>query len=56
MRSPYLVPILVVGLAATAAAEKAPVTAESARKIPITTTSDAARQDYLKGRDLFEKL
>src|SRR5215510_9883330 len=30
--------------------------AESNGKIPITTKSDKARENYLKGRDLLEKL
>ena len=40
--------------AAPAAAEAAP--AGGGRKIPITTSSDKARAEYLKGRDQFEKL
>ena len=32
------------------------VSATAADRIPITTSSDEARQLYLKGRDLVEKL
>jgi tetratricopeptide (TPR) repeat protein len=47
--------ILVVGVGANARTALAQTTAP-ADKVPITTTSDEARQLYLKGRDLSEKL
>src|SRR2546423_3654808 len=45
--------VLVLGAGARSAFAQ---TATSTDKVPITTTSDGARQLYLKGRDLAEKL
>ena len=35
---------------------KSPVAANTAGKIPVTTSSDEARKEFLQGRDLSEKL
>ena len=44
-----------LGIGALALALAAPAGAQD-EKIPITTRSKVAREEYLKGRDLFEKL
>ena len=54
--TPYLCLGLVLALGAAAAQASPPGAAGQSGKIPITTKSEAARADYLEGRDLAERL